>query len=160
MSKITFVACASAAWIAASSGPGMAAGKIFYGSRAGMQVTVVSMSGLDTARAVIRTKHTREDAIAFCRDYVQKVTPKCIKEELETRLNDEISADCVRGTFVDFYGNRYRFAGPNRNPDVDAKYRIISLPSGEVANGSSASGYPVNIDIFRTLCPSRAPGPE
>lgn len=54
--------------------PALAAGKIFYGSRAGMQVSVVSLSGLDTANAVIRTKHTRKDAIAFCRDYVQKVT--------------------------------------------------------------------------------------
>ena len=137
-----------------------AAGKIYYGSRAGMQVSVVSMSGLDTSRALIRTKHTREDAVAFCREYVGKVTPECVREELQTPLNDEISADCVRGTFVDFRGNRYRFAGLNKDPNVDAKYRIISLPSGEVANGSSASGYPVNIDIFRALCPSRAPGPE
>ncbi|ACS43004.1 hypothetical protein [Methylorubrum extorquens] len=140
--------------------PALAAGKIYYGSRAGMQVTVVSIGGLDTAKAVIRTKHTREDAAAFCREYVGKVTPDCVREELQTPLNDEISADCVRGTFVDFRGNRYRFGGPNRDPDVTAKYRIVSLPSGEVADGSSASGYPVNIDIFRALCPSRAPGTE
>lgn len=62
-------ACALAVSISAAA----AAGKIYYGSRAGMQVTVVSMNDLDTANAVIRTKHTREDATAFCRDYVGKV---------------------------------------------------------------------------------------
>lgn len=45
---------------APTSGPAFASGKISYGSRAGMTVTVESMQGLDTARAVIRTKHTRE----------------------------------------------------------------------------------------------------
>jgi hypothetical protein len=45
--------------------PAIASGTIAYGSRAGMEVTVVSMEGLDTAHAVIRTKHTRENAIAF-----------------------------------------------------------------------------------------------
>lgn len=101
--------------------PALAAGKIYYGSRAGMQVTVVSIGGLDTAKAVIRTKHTREDAAAFCREYVGKVTPDCVREELQTPLNDEISADCVRGTFVDFRGNRYRFGGPNRDPAVSTR---------------------------------------
>jgi hypothetical protein len=109
---------------------------------------------------LVPSEHTREDAVAFCREYVGKVTPDCVREELETPLNDEISADCVRGTFVDFRGNRYRFGGPNRDPDVTAKYRIVALPSGKVADGSSASGYPVNIDIFRALCPSRASGTE
>lgn len=51
-----------------------ASGKIGYGSRAGMTVTVVSMSGLDTANAVIRTKHTQEDAESFCREYVLRAS--------------------------------------------------------------------------------------
>lgn len=144
--------------VAALATPAYAAGKIYYGTRAGMHVSVVSMSGLDTARAVIRTKHTREDATAFCREYVGKVTPTCVKQGLEeTQLNDEITADCARGTFVDFRGNRYRFGGPNKDPDVTAKYRIVSVPSGEVANGSMASGYDVNLDIYKALCPTKAP---
>ena len=57
-----------------------ASGKIYYGSRAGMTVTVVSVQGLNTTHAVIRTTHTREDALGFCRDYVQKITPSCIEE--------------------------------------------------------------------------------
>lgn len=53
--------------------PASAAGKINYGSREGMQVSVISMSGLDTSNAVIKTHHTREDAIEFCREYVGEV---------------------------------------------------------------------------------------
>ncbi|WP_246102517.1 hypothetical protein [Methylobacterium terricola] len=135
--------------------PAAASGKIYYGSRAGMTVTVVSMSGLDTAQAVIRTRHTREDAVGFCRDYVGKVTPACISEELAVPLNDRITANCPRGEFTDFQGNRYRFAGRSRSKDSMAKYVVMSLPSSEVADGSSASGYPTNIRIFKALCPSR-----
>lgn len=152
--------CAAALVLATAiqTSPASAAGKIYYGSRAGMQVSVVSMSGLDTARAVIRTKHTREDATAFCREYVGKVTAACVKQTLEeTQLNDEITADCSRGTFVNFRGYRYRFEGRNRDPESTAKYRIVSVASGEVADGSSASGYDVALDIFKALCPNRAP---
>jgi hypothetical protein len=57
-----------------------------------MQVTVVSMFGLDTSNAIIRTQHAREDAIEFCREYIGEVSEKCIKDELATRLNDTVFA--------------------------------------------------------------------
>ncbi len=41
------------------------AGSIYYGSRAGMEVTVVGVSGIGTTHAVIRVKHTRENARAL-----------------------------------------------------------------------------------------------
>jgi hypothetical protein len=124
-----------------------------------MTVTVVSMEGLDTADAVIRTKHTREDAIGFCRGYVQKVTPSCIREELAVPLNDVISANCLKGEFTDFSGNRYPYEGKGKNltDDMMAKYAIRDLSTGEVADGSSASGYPTNMGIFKALCPRTAP---
>ena len=136
-----------------------ASGKIYYGSRAGMTVTVVSIQGLNSARAVIRTTHTREDAIGFCRDYVQNVTPSCVDEELAKPLNDAIYANCMTGDFSDFYGVRYRFEGKFRgSSDVTmAHYIIRDLSSHKIADGSSASGYPINIGIFRALCPIRAP---
>ena len=61
-----------------------AAGKIYYGSRAGMTVTVKLMSDLDTSHAAILTDHTRDDAMAFCRDYERQepVTETCIRQEL------------------------------------------------------------------------------
>ena len=130
-----------------------ASGKIGYGSRAGMTVSVVSMSGLDTARAVIHTKHTQEDAESYCREYVLKVTPECIRSELEIPLNDVIAANCNSGEFIDFRGNHFRFLGPNPNKNGMVEYVIKNVSTGDVADGSSASGYPVNIEIFKALCP-------
>ena len=146
------------ALVTASSLAG-ASGKIGYGSRAGMEVTVVSMEGLDTARAVIRTKHTREDAIGYCDGYVGNVTEQCIRDALATRLNDVVSANCKAGEFVDFFGNKYRFEGRARQRSgvSEVKYRLRDLKTGQLADGSMASGYPVNMEIFRALCPSTAP---
>jgi len=149
------LALAFAALIVAS--PAMASGTLGYGSRAGMEVDVVSMSGLDTTHAVIHTHHSRANAISFCRDYVQKITPECIREELATRLNDNVTANCTTGDFVDFGGHHYRYAGPSKDKEAMAKYRIIDLDTGENADGSSASGYGTNAEIYKALCPRHAP---
>ena len=138
-------------------GPGWASGTLYYGSRAGMVVDVVSVSGLSTANAVIRTRHTRANATAFCREYVGKITTECIREELAAPLNDQINANCISGVFTDFSGHRYRFAGPSRDKDAMAKYRIIDLETGEAASGDMASGYPTNAGLFKALCPAQAP---
>ena len=138
----------------------MADTKLGYGSRAGMEVTVVSEEDLDTERAVVRTKHTREDATRFCVEYVGKVTPQCINDELSVKLNDRVTGNCKTGEFFDFYGHKYRFEGIKRGPREDlplAKYALRDLATNEVADGSSASGYPVNMGIFRALCPKTAP---
>ena len=71
----------------AAAGAGRASGTIYYGSRAGMVVDVVSVSGLSTANAMIRTRHTRANATAFCREYVGKITADCIRDELAAPLN-------------------------------------------------------------------------
>lgn len=140
----------------AISTPALAAGTVPYGSRAGMEVTVVRMSGLDTTKARIVTKHTRENAISFCRDYAQKVTEDCIKEELSVPLNDSVSANCKTGEFETFTGERLRFAGKSRNPSM-SKYRVIDLATKDDLDGSSASGYPVAMMIYKALCPRTAP---
>ena len=142
-----------------STSAAIASGKIYYGSRVGMTVTVISTLGLDTANAVIRTKHTQDDAVTFCREYVGKITQECVRRELETRLNDFVAANCLTGKFTDFYGKHYRFLGPNKNKndDSEAKYRIQDASSGEIANGSSASGYGTNLEIYKALCPRHAP---
>jgi hypothetical protein len=142
------VAGTTAAW---------ASGTIYYGSRVGMEVDVVSMSGLDTRNAVIRTRHTRANAIGFCRDYIGKVTEECISEELRTPLNDWVWANCVTGEFTDFSGAHHRFTFKKNKPGESARYRIIDLDTGDVEDGSSASGYPTNADIFAKLCPRTVP---
>lgn len=132
-----------------------AAETINYGSRAGMEVTIVSTSGLDTANAVMRTEHTRDNAIAFCRDYVQKITEECIQQELVAPLNKVISANCLTGVFIDFGGHKHQFKGKNPAKDAFApEYFLIDLQTREIADGSMASGYGVNIDVFKALCPT------
>jgi hypothetical protein len=142
--------------------PAYASGTIFYGSRAGMEVAVISVSGLSTAQAVIHTKHTRENAIVFCREYVGQVTEECIRRELAIPLNDVITANCITGEFTDFHGNRYRFLGPSRKAGdfTMAKYALMDLRTREIADGSMASGYPTNMGIFKALCPAQAPYDE
>ena len=136
----------------------LASGTIYYGSRAGMEVDVISVDGLSTDHAVIRTKHTRENAIAFCRDYVQKVTEDCVNRELSLPMNDVVTANCMTGNFTDFFGGKWRFLGPNpQTGDVIAKYRLVNVRTGEIADGSSASGYPTAMGIFKALCPQQAP---
>lgn len=43
-----------------------------YGSRVGMEVTVVSKSDIGSAHAAITVKHTKANAVAYCRDYIGK----------------------------------------------------------------------------------------
>lgn len=90
---------------------------------------MVSIGGTDIAQVVIHTKHMRDDTIGFCRDYVQKVTPACVQEELAVRLNDEIAANCPRGDFADCRGNRYRKMGPSWDKDSMTKYVLNNLAS-------------------------------
>ena len=136
--------------------PANAAGKIAYGSRAGMEVTVTSVSGIGTANAVIKAVHTRQNARSYCTDYVQNNSRKCIEDALrDTRLSDQVIGNCKTGTFTTFNGGRYRFAGPAKaSDDVSGSYRIFE--DGKILDGSSASGYPVAIETFRALCPGQA----
>lgn len=125
---------------------------IGYGSRAGMSVNVLSKKGLDTENSIIKTEHTIENAIEFCREYVLKVNKECIDDTLDTKLNDYISANCKTGLFTDFFGQTFEFQGKNNSDDYP-EYMIYSYESNEVADGSSASGYGVNLEIYKALCP-------
>lgn len=133
---------------------------IYYGSRAGMEVTVLKKSNLNSTHAKIVTKHTRENATAYCREYVQKVTKKCIDDTMaeEKDLRTEISANCRTGKFVTLYGQGYVFRGPNPNydpTDVSTEYLVYQIGDKEPLDGSSASGYDVALDQFKAMCPKR-----
>lgn len=137
-----------------------AAETIYYGSRAGMVVTVVKKSNLNSTHAKITAKHTRENAIEFCREYVQKVDEKCIKDNLAEGkdLMPEISANCRTGKFTTFYGQGYQFKGPNPDYDptgISTEYLVYQIGDKEPLDGSMASGYPVVLDQFKALCPKR-----
>jgi hypothetical protein len=73
------------------------AGSIYYGSRAGMEVTVVGVSGIGTTHAVVGVKHPRENARTFCTEYANDKSEACIDRTLrETRLNDQLEGNCDR----------------------------------------------------------------
>ncbi|WP_246720895.1 lysozyme inhibitor LprI family protein [Rhizobium ruizarguesonis] len=131
--------------------------KVYYGSRAGMQVSVVSRSGIDTPRAVIQIEHRREDAVAFCRDYVLKVTDQCIQDELAVDLQNKFTGDCKTGRFTTITGQTYVFLGRNTATDagIGNDFVVIDPDTNEPLDGSMASGYPVAIDQFKELCPTR-----
>lgn len=137
-----------------------AAETMYYGSRAGMVVTVIKKFNLNSTHAKIAAKHTRENAIEFCREYVQKVDEKCIKDTMAEGkdLMPEISANCRTGKFVTFYGQGYQFRGPNPNYDptgVSTEYLLYQIGQQEPLDGSVASGYPVALEQFKALCPKR-----
>ena len=139
---------------------GNAAGTLSYGSRVGMEVTVVGLSGIGTSRAVIRVNHTRENAKAFCTEYANDQSDDCVDKTLrETLLNNEIEGNCETGWFTSLYRERLQFIGEaGKREEFGPKY--IILRNGEVLDGSSASGYSYDLEQFEALCPNRAFGTD
>jgi hypothetical protein len=136
-----------------------AAGKLPYGSRAGMTVTITDMDGIDTGKAAIKIRHTREDAKQFCIDYLGHEGDECIGKVLaDTRISDSIKGDCGTGQFLNLDGHSLTFAGPNFDYDAvkfSPEYRIFKKGARIFLDGSMASGYGVNLEQFRALCPTK-----
>ncbi|RWM91204.1 MAG: hypothetical protein EOR86_26375 [Mesorhizobium sp.] len=131
-----------------------AARTLGYGSKAGMEVTVVKKSGINTSHASILTKHTRQNAIGYCRDYVGKVTEDCIAKEMKTPLHLEVTADCKSGKFTTFYGANMLFQG--RSPaGSETDYQITDTDENVVLDGSGGAGYDYTLEQFKALCPNR-----
>jgi len=135
-----------------------ASGYIYYGSRVGMEVTVTSVSGLDTNNARITVKHTRENARKFCIEYANDKSDTCIDNVLnEAHLNDEIYGNCKTGKFLTLSGETIIVAGRYKHPDeFGPKYRLI-LNEHEL-DASSASGYSTFLGQYKALCPSSVLG--
>ena len=131
--------------------------RIYYGSRAGMHLTTVSKQGIGSANAVIMLKHTPQDAKAFCVQYEQDNSMACVNQTLATvKTGDRVTGNCVSRTWVDMYGKSYAFLGKATKPNLTADYVLKDLGTGEILNGSSASGYQVQLTIFQQLCPGLA----
>lgn len=130
----------------ANPGTGSAVGSVVpYGSRAGMETTVIRADGLGTAKAIIETEHTRENAKAFCREYVLTASEKCIRETLrDVQLVGTLIADCTSGEFSSFGGE----ALTHRRDGT-----IFNRDNNEVLDGSMASGEPVYSAQYEKLCP-------
>lgn len=114
---------------------------IYYGSRAGMHVTTVSKSGIGTSKAVIMIKHTPKDAKAYCVEYELDNSKACVKQAMASvKVGERVTADCKKGTWTNVHGESYGFEGKAKSPDMMADYIVRDLKSGEVLDGSSASG--------------------
>ena len=129
-----------AALFCAAAQPALAAGKVFYGSRVGMTVTVRHVSGIGTDHARIEVEHTPADAKSCCVEYSNDRSAKCVRDTLaETHLSDEFRGNCTSGRFVTLYGDARRFMGENRrrtNDGLDPHYTIML----EIANRVGVSG--------------------
>ncbi len=119
---------------------------------------ILSKEGINSALAVIHAIRGHDGAVQFCRQYGKDYSKSCIDEN-STGKKETISADCHSGKFVDFSGNHFQFMGKNKHKTDDniTKYMIKYLKTGEILDGSGASGYDVAIGIFSSLCPAMAP---
>jgi hypothetical protein len=81
---------------------------------------------------------------------------------MEIQLNDEITGNRLTGRFTNFFGDDHQYLGAmkSKRDAISAKYAIKNLATGKIADGSSASGYPTNMGIFKALCPLKAPTDE
>lgn len=129
--------------------------KVYYGSRAGMTLTIVSREGLGTSNAVIRVEHTPKDAKSFCALYLQDNSMACVKRTmLEVKVGDRITADCKQQRWTDVYGQSYQLLGKNKKTDpTEPDYKVKDLQSNTILDGSSASGYDLEISLLTALCP-------
>jgi hypothetical protein len=126
---------------------------ISYGSRVGMELTIVSKSGIGTSNSVIRTKMTEANARSYCLGYIQDSSPECIKSQMNAVvLSKTIQANCDAKEFRNFYGESFRYV-PARHAGSNSG-TLINLRTGEALDGSSASGLSYNLQQFTSLCPS------
>jgi hypothetical protein len=129
-----------------------------YGSRAGMDVTVISKQGIGTTNAVIAGRLTRENARHYCEEYVLDSSRQCIDTYLkDSKLTSSISANCETGVFSTFYGEKFRYVSKNPAPDDLPEYKVIDLKDDTPLDGSSASGLSYNMEQYKALCPGLAP---
>src|SRR5579871_4992698 len=135
-----------------------AAGQIPYGSRVGMAVTIKEMDGIDTEHASIKVEHTEANAKELCTEYKGDQSDACVTNTLkEVRVNDTLKGDCRTGQFVDLRGGRMTFAGANLDHDAvqySPKYLISREGEQGFLDGSTASGYDVDLEQFKALCPA------
>jgi hypothetical protein len=134
--------------------------RIYYGSRVGMHLTTIAKEGIGSANAVIIVKHTPQDAKAFCVEYLQDNSMKCVKRTLaDVKVADRVMGDCIKRTWTDMYGRSFVIIGRLDRPG-DAMngymtdFTIKDLATGTMLDASEASGYGTEWTIFRQLCPN------
>ena len=125
-----------------------------FGSRVGMEVTVVAKQDIGTTHAVIRGVLTDANAKRFCAEYAHDQSQNCIKEFFDdNRLSGSISANCTERTFATFYGAHLRFVGKSTDPNLP-EYIVQDQTNGSILDESGASGLSYDVEQFKALCPN------
>jgi len=85
---------------------------IYYGSRTGMHVTIISKSGISSSNAVIMIEHTPNDAKAYCVGYEQDFSAACVHRTMaDVKIRDRVKGNCEDNTWTDVYGQAYLLEG-------------------------------------------------
>lgn len=135
---------------------------LMYGSKLGMVVTVIDKSGTDTSNAIIKIKLTKDNAEKFCRYLLNRSSSACVEEVLHThgeQFNATLRANCAERTWIDAYGLKFKFLGENiagsAPRSTNTQYLIVEeqTASPVYLDGSPASGYLIELELFQTLCP-------
>lgn len=139
---------------------------VAYGQRPGMDDEVENATGLDTARAVIRSKASRRAAADYCLSQSGNAQT-CIEDTYRSRAKAKdrtITADCPSKEWVGRDGSRYRFLGPfdriDRSRFADggkAKWAILDVKNNTLIGNCGACGYDMIHDWYEKLCPATAP---
>ena len=129
-----------------------------------VSITITAVRGIGTRDATIGARMTERDAVDACHGYVGEPVPtrKCIADWIKEgggTANVEYRANCVTGLFR-VGGSRVAFLGRNAAaPGGDAgepDYLVTSSDTGGFLQDGNATGYPVLLSAFRSLCPGVA----
>jgi hypothetical protein len=130
-------------------------------SSKGWQVTVTKMEGQNTSKALAIGKVTPENAKEYCerdpggetKEYGGKLTKdQCVEKVLKGEKGKlySASADCPRKTIKTSWGGTFTVVGM----DQFGQYIWRNIRTGEVLDGSNASGAPIVGEQFKMLCPA------
>ncbi|TCN36146.1 hypothetical protein EV184_101132 [Sinorhizobium americanum] len=139
--------------------------KLSYGTRIGMTMTIVAKEGIGSASAVIRLKHTPQDAKVFCVEYLRDNSLRCITDVIETtKLADRVTGNCVERTWTDMHGSSYSFHGSARQSPEMIKQGLLSETDYLIRRDGdeaflpnlSLASYAERLETFQSLCPGIA----
>ena len=141
---------------------------VAYGERYGMEDEIESAIGLDTSRAVIRTKASRRAAAYYTasqHDYDKSAAEEAFQDRAHSE-NRQITANCLTKEWTGLNDRRYRFLGPfksvNRsqfadNGGISAEWAILDTQANMLVGNCGACSYYEIHDWYQKLCPTTAP---
>ena len=89
------------------------------------------------------------------RGYASDYSLKCIND-VSKPVQSTIMANCPDRRFKSFGTEEYVFLGKNKdtNSEIFSDYIIKKIKTNEILDGSTATGYEIQLGVFEALCPS------